>query len=89
MGYDGGSGSGAPPSSPTLQNMQSNLIDVNSASSVASGLFGGGYFGYYWSSTEISARVWNQYFASSGGNSLQEDDRKNDLLGVRCVRSFK
>ena len=66
-------------SAPTLQNMQSNLVDNLSRLD-----------GVYWSSTEVSANpvsfAWLQVFNSSGG--VQGDIRKDDPLGVRCSRAL-
>lgn len=48
--------------------------------------------GNYWSSTENSGNpqnnAWNQNFASGGGSN-QNNDNKNNQLGVRCSRGFK
>lgn len=84
MGYDTGSlGSGCGTSgAPTLQNIQSSLIDSSGFSAPA---------GNYWSSTEDSggpqSNAWGQYFAASGG-SFQSDTNKTSLLGVRCSRAL-
>lgn len=89
MGYGSSNACGSSVT-PMLQNMQSNLIDIDSVSSVASGLTGGGDNGRYWSSTEesgnpIAARI--QYFGSGGG-SHQDDPDKYSQRGVRCVRGL-
>lgn len=67
---------------PTLQNMQSSLVEFNGLN-----LLGG----WYWSSTEFSGSpsgiAWSQLFASSGG-SAQSFNNKGSLLGVRCSRSL-
>lgn len=82
MGYDtisSGTGCGTA-SAPTLQNMQSNLVDNGDV---------GGLAGNYWSSTEYSANptAWtlSQIFAT-GGASAQSATNKGSPLGVRCVR---
>jgi hypothetical protein len=83
-GYDTfGAGSGCGSSiSPTLQNMQSNLVDNGNV---------GGLSGFYWSSTEFSGNptdgAWFQNFASGGG-SAQGDGGKYVTLGVRCSRAL-
>jgi hypothetical protein len=83
MGYDAGaSGSGCGPSAaPTLQNMQSNLVDTGTAN----------LQGYYWSSTELSANpqiaAWIQYFATGGGSD-QFEMAKYLSLSVRCSRAL-
>ncbi len=67
---------------PTLQNMQSNLVDFNSLHLLA---------GYYWSSNEDSTTPqFNglaQFFASGGG-SFQGFYGKNVQYGVRCSRAL-
>ena len=84
MGYDTllqGSGCGTS-GAPTLQNIQSSLIDSSGFSAPA---------GRYWSSTEDSGfpqyNAWAQYFAASGG-SVQGLNGKLGLLGVRCSRAL-
>jgi hypothetical protein len=84
LGYDTtlqGSGCGSS-STPTLQNMQSSLVDFNSLNLLA---------GNYWSSTESSIAPslfgWNQFF-SSGGGSNQRVNAKSSSFGVRCSRVF-
>ena len=78
-GNDAGCGSSA---TPTLQNIQTSLIDLSSFTSPA---------GYYWSSTEFSGfpqdGAWGQYFASSGGSG-QGFNGKYYQLGVRCSRAL-
>lgn len=73
--------------SPTLQNMQSNLVDNGDVGSLA---------GFYWSSTEGSSHpqggAWVQFFAT-GGDSYQNSDvegigAKLNRSGVRCVRAL-
>ncbi|AWN72484.1 TPA: hypothetical protein ACU9KK_002702 [Legionella anisa] len=68
-------------STPTLQNMQSSLVDFNSLN-----LLGG----LYWSSTEESANpqfdIWEQFFSPSSSN--QTDVPKLFQLGVRCSRAL-
>ena len=84
MGYDTDSlGSGCGTSgAPTLQNIQSSLIDSSGFSAPA---------GYYWSSTEFSGLpqnyAWYQSFAASGG-SYQDTASKDYLRGVRCSRAL-
>lgn len=85
MGYDaagGGTGCGTPPGTPTLQNMQSNLVDLNNLNLLSGG---------YWSSTEGSPFptdfAWLQSFAS-GGTSNQSDPSKGSAIGVRCSRAL-
>ena len=67
---------------PTLQNIQTSLIDISNFTSLA---------GAYWSSTEYSGHpqgyAWGQYFASSGGSG-QLDAGKDVQLGVRCSRAL-
>ena len=80
MGY-GGSACGTS-GTPTLQNIQSSLIDSSGLSTPA---------GYYWSSTEASSNpqggAWFQFFASGGGSD-QNGDAKGAQLGVRCSRAL-
>ncbi|CEK12230.1 DUF1566 domain-containing protein [Legionella hackeliae] len=84
MGYDNAAqntGCGIPPAPPTLQNMQTNLVDNGNI---------GGLSGPYWSSTESSRGItqntdaWDQFF-DVGGNSFQDDD-KDGPISIRCVR---
>ncbi len=79
MGYEA-AGCGTQ-SSPTRQNIQSNLIDNNVS---------GAPTGYYWSSTEYSSNsqnnVWLEYFNSSSTSQLP--DIKNNAHAVRCVREL-
>ena len=83
LGFDAGaSGTGCGTSaSPTLQNVQSNLVDGGGLNLVSS---------FYWSSTEVSAlpqpRSWYQDFAA--GSSQQADTLKIQRLGVRCARNL-
>lgn len=83
-GYDSlSSGSGCGTSgSPTLQNMQSNLVDNGNVGSLS---------GNYWSSSEFSvsptSNAWFQNFAS-GGVSRQIIGGKPNSLGVRCSRAL-
>lgn len=80
MGY--GSGSCGTSGTPTLQNIQSSLIDSSGLSAPA---------GNYWSSTEGSLFpqffAWHQFFASGGGSS-QNYVNKAFRLGVRCSRAL-
>ncbi|WP_419421528.1 hypothetical protein ACNVED_16590 (plasmid) [Legionella sp. D16C41] len=81
MGYRINNGCGTS-SVPTLQNIQSSLIDRSGFSAPA---------GRYWSSTEISTPqqnygAWYQLFASSG--SSQVPDFKDGPFGVRCSRAL-
>lgn len=68
--------------SPTLQNMQSNLVDNGDVGSLA---------GLYWDSTELSGspqgNAWVQFFATGGGSS-QFFGSKASPSGVRCVRAL-
>ena len=80
MGY--GSGGCGIPDAPTLQNIQSSLIDSSGLSAPA---------GIYWSSTEDSdfpqLFAWFEYFASGGGGG-QGLNGKSTQLGVRCSRAL-
>lgn len=80
MGY--GSSACGTLGAPTLQNIQSSLIDSSGLSAPA---------GYYWSSAEVSASpqtvAWGQLFASGGG-SIQDVVTKSLQLGVRCSRAL-
>jgi len=64
---------------PTLQNMQSDLVDTLNLLS-----------GFYWSSTEFAvnptSRAWFQNFASGG--SSQSFNFKNGIFAVRCSRAL-
>ncbi|CEK10708.1 DUF1566 domain-containing protein [Legionella hackeliae] len=64
--------------SPTLQNLQSNLVE--------NGV--GNLFGVFWSSTELSTSpfdaAWAQILVLGAGE--QGPDDKSELRGVRCVR---
>ncbi len=84
-GYDRNSSSGSgcgTSGSPTLQNMQSNLVDNGNVGSLTD---------RYWSSTEISFNpinlVWYQNFLS-GGLSGQDAAMKNDDMNIRCSRAL-
>jgi len=82
MGFDRtGAGTGCGTSgTPTLQNMQSNLVNFNNLNLLA---------GFYWSSTDYSGdpqtSAWGEYFAS-GGSSIQYSYYKYNSFGVRCSR---
>lgn len=89
LGYDlfrNGSGCGAPPASPVLQNMQSALVDRNL----------GGFNGFtpYWSSTEHAggddAMAWVSAPVTGAKNgSAHFAMRKNSTLPVvRCARAI-
>lgn len=85
MGYDNtsvGSGCGTS-STPTLQNIQSSLIDMSGLGAPA---------GIYWSSTESSSSpqygAWNQFFDSNGGSYQFGSANKYYKLGVRCSRDL-
>ncbi|KTD19013.1 COG1470 family protein [Legionella jordanis] len=87
MGYDRtnqGTGCGTQ-ASPTLQNMQSNLVENGNV---------GGLFLAYWSSTEssiiIPTNAWNQFFSPGPPFPLafQDEDSKDELIAVRCVRAI-
>ncbi|MCX7091763.1 MAG: DUF1566 domain-containing protein [Legionellales bacterium] len=90
MGYDTslvGSGCGSR-ISPTLQNIQSNLINIGLTD--IAGLTTGQY---YWSSTEDSSdptqQAWVQSFALSGDDqSLHDKGILLPFLGVRCSRTL-
>ncbi len=81
MGY-GSSAACGTSSAPTLQNIQSSLIDTSGLSAPA---------GIYWSSTEYSTlpqlEAWDQFFASGGGSS-QGVALKSNQIGVRCSRAL-
>ncbi|CAM4407715.1 MAG: hypothetical protein LEGION0403_FIIPPAGN_00912 [Legionella sp.] len=83
MGY--GSSACGTSGAPTLQNIQSSLIDISGFSIPV---------GHYWSSTEVSDNpqniAWFQFFATGGG-SVQDgsnNGRKSSLLAVRCSRAL-
>ena len=83
VGYDNASGCGTS-SAPTLQNMQSSLVD--------NGNMGGFNFAnYYWSSTAYAAIptnfAWMQVFEPTGA-SLQSGAVKSTVLNVRCARAM-
>ena len=67
--------------SPTLQNMQSNLVDIGNVCGLA---------GPYWSSTEYSGfptlDAWSQTFGVGSGG--QANVNKSNTLGVRCSRAL-
>lgn len=79
MGYGSPACGGGVNPPPTLQNMQSNLVDNL-----------GILAGFYWSSTENSGNptdyAWYQNFAAGGG--FQFYDNKIYSLGVRCSRAL-
>ena len=81
LGYSNGPSNGCGTSgTPTLQNMQSNLVDnLNLLSSS------------YWSATEYSSlpniQAWIETFAT-GGASNQSAAVKGGALGVRCSRAL-
>lgn len=80
-----GTGCGVPPSPPTLQNIQSSLVDYAELNLLT---------GFYWSSTEGSNlplyNAWAQSFASSGGSGQFYSFRqgKGTQFGVRCSRAL-
>ncbi len=80
MGY--GSSACGTSGTPTLQNIQSSLIDTSGLSTLLN---------YYWSSTEGTSPprsvAWAQAFAGGGG-SLQNNYNKVGELGVRCSRAL-
>jgi Divergent InlB B-repeat domain len=85
MGYNDSGGSNAGcgvQSSPTLQNIQSNLVDLGVT---------GAPSGPYWSSTEYSASPqyggWLQTFAPNG-SSQQSVGGKSTQFAARCVRAI-
>lgn len=82
MGWDDGgfpSGCGTQ-ANPTLQNMNSNLLQNGNV---------GNLTGYHWSSTEFSDdptnRAWRPRFVAGSPQGLSP---KSAQLGVRCVRRF-
>lgn len=81
QGYDlSGPGCGSS-SAPTLQNMQSNLVENGNVGNLS---------GDYWSSTQVLSSTdyaWLQFFASVGG-SPQSFDYKYDVFKVRCSRAL-
>jgi Bacterial Ig-like domain (group 2) len=84
LGYDAtnsGTGCGTS-SSPTLQNIQSNLVD--------SAVTGTGFANYYYSSTEGSSApqfyAWVQYTVVGGASQFLIS--KSAALQVRCVRAL-
>lgn len=85
MGFDGVGGDpsgGGTQDSPTLQNMQSNLVGNGNIGSLP---------GSYWSSTEFSSDpqvgAWFRFFATGGGKN-QSLVNKGLSVGVRCVRAL-
>ncbi|MET0497726.1 MAG: hypothetical protein ABW106_05570, partial [Steroidobacteraceae bacterium] len=82
QGYDSvNSGSGCGSSgSPTLQNMQSNLVDNGDV---------GGLDGIYWSSTEASTGpTWAAWFQIFGSGGVQSSANKFNDFGARCSRAL-
>lgn len=79
MGYGSFCGSS---SAPTLQNIQSNLVDYNGLNLLA---------GHYWSASEFSGAAqtiaWVERFAPSG-SSFQSANDKLQPFGVRCSRAL-
>ncbi len=67
---------------PTIQNMQSNLVDNGNVGSLSL---------FYWSSTELSSSpdnfAWNQFFFSSGGSVNTSFDKTVESR-VRCSRAL-
>lgn len=80
MGYYMATGCGSS-GTPTLQNMQSNLVNLNGLNLLS---------GSYWSSTEDSSSPlnygWGEFFASGDGSVLNK--YKSNQLGVRCSRAL-
>lgn len=80
-GMNAGSGCG-PADAPTIQNMQSNLVDNGNVGSLS---------GYYWSSTVYlplpTTGAWYQFFTSSG-LSGQGSVNKVSMAIVRCSRAL-
>ena len=73
--------------SPSLQNMQSNLVDVDPYGSIANALTSAPYG--YWSSNEESLNdSWFETFSTDGTNSEQLHVAKYSTFSVRCVRAF-
>jgi hypothetical protein len=95
MGFYG-SGSGincGTPSAPTLQNIQSNLIDFGGTD--IAGLTTGGTttsHGNYWSSTESSSSpnsyAWFQSFDFGASSSQNPTGKGINPFGVRCSRAL-
>ncbi|KTD14702.1 transmembrane protein [Legionella hackeliae] len=81
MGYGSLASGCGTSSTPTLQNIQSSLIDSSGLSSPD---------GIYWSSSESSGlpgrRAWYQAFSSGGG--FQATPKKGSQNGVRCSRAL-
>lgn len=77
-----GSGCGSG-DAPTIQNMQSNLVDNGNVGSLSD---------FYWSSTEYSpsptVNAWNQDFATGGGGGGQYVDNKLFERAIRCSRAL-
>lgn len=71
---------------PTLQNIQSSLIDISGLHAPSAPQ------GNYWSSTEYSvipqSEVWYQFFNSGGGGGDQHYAAKYYQIGVRCSRAL-
>ncbi len=83
MMYETGSSSGCGTSvTPTTQNIQSNLVELNGLNLIS---------GFYWSSTEYSAApsifAWISFFAT-GVSPSSTDASKDSQAGVRCVRAM-
>lgn len=90
MGYDGrneSTGCGTV-SAPTLQNLQSSLVNNGNVG----GLAPVSSDNYYWSSTEYSGDpatyAWYQLFNVDQSSLQVHDVAKNGQFGVRCVRIF-
>lgn len=85
MGYDStaqGTGCGLK-IAPTLQNMQSNLVDYNSLNLLT---------GHYWSSTEESTNptvfAWDQFFSFGSGSYQDRGNKGLSIVSVRCSRAL-
>lgn len=77
-----GTGCGVPPATPTLQNMQSSLVDYNSLNLLS---------GNYWSSTEVAMfplGVVEYQFFGPNGTDAQFGVLKSVMVKVRCSRQF-
>lgn len=90
MGYGANSGmiNCGTSTAPTIQNMQSNLIDIGNTDIAKLTL--GNPAGNYWSSTEYSQySVWVQIFKLNGSSYQPSNVTKGGYtLGVRCSRAL-
>ena len=86
FGYDTfntGTGCGSA-SSPTMQNVQSSLLD--------NAVLGAPTSSYYWASTEYSGfpqgNAFVQQLATGGGSGQFQASKQASVVGVRCVRAL-